>query len=53
VMDVMLQGAATTLQGGVILLVSYLAMVVGVGVFGIARPRNKRATTDAPDPADS
>jgi|OM-RGC.v1.028070607 hypothetical protein len=53
VMDVMLQGAATTLQGGVILLVSYLAMVVGVGVFGIARPRSKRATTDAPDPADS
>ena len=51
VMDLLLQGAATTLQGGVILLVFYVAMLVSVGVFGILRSRDKGATTDAPDQA--
>lgn len=51
VMDLLLQGAATTLQGGVILLVFYVAMLVSVGVFGIVRSRDKGATTDAPDQA--
>ena len=49
-MDVLLRGAATTLQGGVILLVVYLAMLVSIGVFGIVRPGDKRATTNAPEP---
>ncbi len=47
IMDVLLQGAAATLQGGVILLVAYLAMVVSIGVFGILRPSNKGATSSA------
>ena len=37
-MDLLLRGAATTLQGGVTLLVVYLAMLVSVAVFGFARP---------------
>jgi len=37
-MDLLLRGAATTLQGGVTLLVVYLAVLVSVGVFGFARP---------------
>jgi hypothetical protein len=49
-MDLLLRGAATTLQGGVILLVVYLAMLVGIGVFGIVRPGDKRTTTNAPEP---
>ncbi len=48
-MDVLLRGAATTLQGGVILLVVYLAMLVSVIVFGIVRPRNKDLNTDSSD----
>lgn len=34
-MDLLLKGAATTLQGGLMLLVAYLAMLASTGVYGL------------------
>ena len=40
-MDVLLKGAGSTLEGAMALLVAYLAMLVGVGVYRLVRGQQK------------